>query len=324
MRLAPTATGIALFWTLALPVIAPDTSLGQDSQLWKIPRLGDHTFVPNSTIKEPFVVGYIRNATGAGTSSKIRLPLVVLPDSTVIGDIDASIAAVLIQFEFQYAMKDWVAALIRVDAAGRLGTNEQSLISEGVTGVIGYELGWMFRLLESRRDYLSLTVSMESNMAAVVNLLNWIDRIIEEGEISPDNRLIRKPDSLRGLLGLRYARGLSSLFGLNAAGNLGYGEKLGTRRDNGLSYNLGLGISCNPYRKTGVPLGAFLGYRLTNYADMGDDLSGASHQIDLRFSYTGFPDLNVAFDTHYMIVPVEGFTDNARFVSFEIALRYYY
>jgi len=290
----------------------------------KIPWLGPHVFVPNNLIRDPFIAGYIRNSTGAGVSVKTRVPAIILSDSLIIGNLDASIAAVVVQFEYQHAVKDWLAVWGRLDIAGRLGTNEQSLISQGVNFISGFELGWMFRLVEAHRDALSLTVAMESNNGSFINLLEWVDRILVEGEIAPDNQLIRKKESLRGKVGLRYAHVFSPLFGLSANGELGYGEKLDQPGENKTTYLIGAGLSCNLHGKTKVPLGAYLGYSLNNLAEGGSELRDNVQSGVFRIAYTGHSDFLVSTDLGFTSTPVTRLDQTIKITTFKINLRYYF
>jgi hypothetical protein len=280
--------------------------------------------VPSNLVRDPFIAGYIRNSTGLGVSARTRVPAIAIDDSLTIGTLNASIAAFLLEFEYQHAVKDWLAVWGRVNTAGRLGTNTESLISQGVTALIGFDLGWMFRLLASENDALSFTAALQNGNANIINLLEWADRIIEDGTIAPDNQLLFKQTSLRGAFGLRYAHAFSPLFGAILNGDLSYGEKIDAKGDTEFSYIIGAGLSANLQQTTRVPLGFFLGYTTSNFALGTSNLTSNINSVELRFAYMGMSDFVVSLDLGYTSTPVSRFdqTINISFVS--VNLRYFF
>ena len=307
-----------------LVLLACGLSSRVDAQEKKgVPRLGEHTFVPNRLIRSPFVQSYIRSTTGIGTSSKVQVPLITLPDSTVL-DLETSVTAATISFEFQYAIKDWVAVWGNMQIIGRLGTSTEALLSEGITGVGSFELGWLFKLWEDERNSLSLDLYSQRNQGTFINLLDWLSGIIEDGALLPGNTLVRSRDSMRGVGALNYAHAFSPLLGLTAGAGLGYGEKLNRSGDNTFSHEIGTGLSCNLAATTSVPLGLFLGYSFSNVTVAGDGRSDNVQTLDLRINYMGFDDFVVGLDMGVTSTPVKGLDESVKSSVVTFDLQYFF
>jgi hypothetical protein len=300
----------------------PRSGSASDDQI--LPRLGAHTFVPNNFIPGPFIRSYVRNGTGGGATNSVLASVVTLPDSTVILGLQTQVAMVAIDFEWQHAMKDWVAMRGRFEIFGRLGSSTSALLSEGITGVGEYELGWMFKLAQTEKSALSLDLYMQRSQGSFVNILDWLERIIEDGGLEPGNSIVRSRDSLRGIGALQYAHAYNALLGFSVHGSLGYGEKLDRNGDNDVIYAMRGGLSINLHDTTKVPFGFYVGYGLSDWTKGGENLRGQIADIAVRINYMGFDDFIAGIEISSKSVPVSGVEDDVRGTTGMFTLRYYY
>ncbi len=307
---------------MAAFLLAAAPASASENQIFS--RLGPHTFVPNGFVREPFIQSYFRNALGIGSTQPVFVPTVTLPDSTTVLGFETSVTVAALQFEWQYAMKSWVAFRARFEVFGRLGDSSSSLLSEGITGIGTYELGWFFKLLEGERDMLSLDLYMQRSQGAFVNLMDWLTQIIEDGGLEPDNSLVRNRDSLRGIAGLSYAHAFGSLFGVGANMRAGYGEQIDRNGKNDFIYSTRLGFSFNLNDTTRIPLGVFLGLQLSNWTNTGENLAGDLAGGSIRIDYLGFDDFILGLDHSYIITPVRGIEEDVKASTTLITLRYFY
>jgi hypothetical protein len=300
----------------------PRSGSASDDQI--LPRLGAHTFVPNNFIPGPFIRSYVRNGTGGGATNSVSAPAVTLPDSTVITGLQTQVAMVAIDFEWQHAMKDWVAMRGRFEVFGRLGSSTSSLLSEGITGVGEYELGWMFKLAQTEKHALSLDLYMQRSQGNFVKILDWLDRIIEDGGLEPGNSIVRSRDSLRGIGAVQYAYAYNALLGFAVHGSLGYGEKLDRNGDNDFIYAMRGGLSINLHDTTTVPFGFYVGFGISDWTKGGERLRGQVSDVAVRINYMGFDDFVAGIEIDSKSVPVTGIEDRVRSTTGMLTLRYYY
>jgi hypothetical protein len=301
-----------------LLLIAPAAEGQQAASEVKLPRLGGHTFVVNDLVDDPFIKTFVRNSVGLGTISNYDVPLAVIDEDTIIGFKGDLLFAVL-EFEYQHAIKDWIAARGAFGIAGRLGTGVQSLLASGVTAAHEFELGWLIKLLRSERAMLSGSLSINNGDVTTVSILRFVEDIIDDQPAS----LIRTTPSLRGGGGLRFAYGLSPLFGFTVFGDLGFGESIDRVASSEWYYRAGGGLSLNLNDCTAIPLGFSIGFR-------GESLPGASEidsdiaQVLFRIAYTGRNDFSISIDINYGDLPAIGLREEARLATMRLNLRYYF
>lgn len=315
----------AIAVAVGLVLLSPTLSVAARAQEKAlIPSLGEHTFVPNSLVRSPLIRSYFRSTTGVGGTSRLVVPAVSLPDGTVLFDLATELTLATLAFEFEYAMKPWVAVWGNFEVLGRLGTSTEALISEGITGAASFELGWQFKLWQDERNALSLELASQRRNGAFINVLDWLERILEDGGFQPGNSLVRSRDSMRGLAGLDYAHAFSPLLGVTADAALGYGERLDRQGDNDFSHEFALGVSCNLSATTRVPLGLFLGYAFSDVRQGGLHDLGNSSTVGLRIDYMGFEDFVIGLEGSVSKAPVVGLSEDLESLGMEIDLQYWF
>ena len=171
-------------------------SLAEDSPM---PVLGDHRFVPATRIEDAFLNGYVQTSVAVGSATNTNTPEFVLPDSTVVQIAPASQLFFGLAFRYQHRMKDWLAVNATISAAGRMGSNTRSLLSDGVTGTVGYALGWKVRAVETSSFLMSGSFSLTNTALSLINVLDWADDIFEGRQ----SDLVRSRGFLRGRFGLQ-------------------------------------------------------------------------------------------------------------------------
>jgi hypothetical protein len=168
-----------------------------------IPVLGEHKFMPNSIVRDPFIKTYIRNSVGIGHALDLDIPIVEIGENQVLG-LRGDLVFTSLDFEYHHAVKDWLAVWGRFNILARIGNDTQALLSQGITAATGFEFGWLFKLMRKDNTMLSLSLNLENGSATIINLLDYINKIIE-GDYTYNNSLVNKVQSLRGGTGLRFA-----------------------------------------------------------------------------------------------------------------------
>ena len=202
-----------------------------------VPVLGKHKFMPNSIVKDPFIKTFLRNSVGIGQALNLEVPLAEIDDNKVLG-LRGDLTFVSLEFEYHHSVKDWLAVWGRFGILARLGNDTQSLLSQGVTAITGFEFGWLFNLMEKDNTMLSLSFSVENGSATIVNISDFIDSIFDDDSTS-NVSLVNNVKSLRGGSGLRFAWAASKLFGIYATFELLYGQSAEVRGDSELFHNIG-------------------------------------------------------------------------------------
>jgi hypothetical protein len=283
------------------------------------PRLAEHTFTPNNVVPDPFIATFIRNSVGIGSAVDIEIPVAVIDNDTIIG-FKGDVMFAMLDFEYQHAVRDWLAARGQLTVLGRLGTNVGALLASGITASTGFELGWLARLFQSDRTLLSADLKLASNNFTFINVSDFVEDIIAGRQAE----LVRTTPSVRGGGGLRFAWGVSRLFGLTAAAETGYGESVERGSEDQWYFELGTTLDFDLLAVSTVPLGVVLGYRHDTFPESGDDISDDIDQGFVRVAYTGRSDFVVALDCTFERFDSKRLNQTINFGSLGINLRYYF
>jgi len=155
------------------------TALTAAAEESPIPQLGAHTFIPVTALTEPFIRTNVQTSISLGKSVNVEVPILDLEGDTIIGSAEADLILAGIGFRYQHAAKDWLAVRFSMGTAGRLGTSTSSLLAEGITGSVGYQLDWLIRLYRTDRFILSGSMGLGNQSATFINLLDWMEGITD-------------------------------------------------------------------------------------------------------------------------------------------------
>lgn len=307
-----------------LMVLLPGTSLAEEASDHprpedKFPRLGEHRFIPNNLTSDPFIRTYVRNSLGMGKAVDLYIPVLEIDGIPVVG-LKGDLMNAILEFEYQQAVKDWVAFLAQIRVFGRLGTGTEALLAQGVTASIGYEFGWMFRLSEGDKTALSGTLNIWNTNSTIVDLLGYVNGVID-GTNEP---LVRKTPLTRGGAGLRYAWAASELVGFNFSGETGLGESIDRSEAEKFFFQLGVAADFDLKAKTSVPLGIVLAYQGDTFPEGGEDLADFLNKFLLRVAFTGTTDFLISLDFSYAWYKPEITGEVVKLASTLVNLRYYF
>ena len=312
---------MGLVVVLGLVALALTPSSGRADEDLKIPHLSGHQFTTNTLTGDPFINTYIRNTLGMGKSLDLFVPLIEIGDPPQVLGLKGDLLKAILEFEYQQAVKDWVAFRVQVRVTGRLGTGAQSLLASGVTANTGFEFGWLFKLAQGEKTALTGTLNLWNNSVTLVDFLGFVDGIID-GE---NNSLVKTVPSTRGGGGLRYAWAASDLVGFLFNGETGMGESVDRSNDSDeWFFNFATAVDFDLQTKTAVPLGLALGYKFDTFPEAGEDLVNAKHDLVFRISYTGTTDFLLSLDFSYGWFNLNNEVEASKFTSTLINLRYYF
>ena len=309
--------------TLWMMVAPPAAAQSASEPGVRVPVLGGHRFQPLGIFGDPFVRTFIRNATGLGKAIDLETPLYDLsgdPAGTLKGDL----VFVTVDFEYMHAVRDWLGLSLQVRVLGRLGTNEQSLLAQGISTLTSMQLAWLFELYENENWFLSGTLNLWNSDLLRVNLLDWVNGIIDDGGISPDNSLVEKTPSLRWGGGVRAAYAPNDLFGFASLLETGYGESLDRSRSSELFLNLGIRGDIDLLARSKVPIGFVVGYYMSTFPETGDSSSNRTDMFSVRVNFTGRDDFSVGIESTNSRTKVPSVSGTINSTLTSLQLQYYF
>jgi hypothetical protein len=286
---------------------------------WKAPHKNGHTFSPVSGIPDAFVRSYIRNEIGVSQTADVDIPLGIVGGDTLFASRGALLFANL-AIEYQQTIKDWIAFRAKFNVNGRLGTGTSALLSTGVSATTGFELGWLMRLLETDRGYMSLSFDVSNNSFTTINIADFVDDIIE----GDDAELVKKTPSMRAGAGLRYTHAFSPLVGLVSYFETGYGESVDRVSEDEWFTEFGASVDFDLAGVGWVPIGLAVGYKQDSFPEGGADLTDVVRGFVFRIGYTGREDLALGLNLVYSTFPSDQLEEKIKSSGAIIDLRYYF
>ncbi len=288
-----------------------------------VPMLGVTRVIPNTFLPDPFVRTKMQLSLGYGQSSNIVIPLLEIDGEPVLG-LKGDILFALLGFEYRHEIRDWMAVYGHLQIAARLGNELQSLLSQGVSAFQGFELGWLFRLHETDRQLVSTAFRLRNGKTMFIDILGFVDRAIEEGEITEHNKIMYNTPTLGTALELQYVYAANEYIALQALGELSYAESIDRRAGAGWYYKLGGTVGIDFNERNGVPVGLVLGYKYNTIPEGGDDIVDAVQSALVNISYTGRPDFGLGFDIEFQRIPLKNFDDTPTFFSAVVTMQYFF
>jgi len=289
----------------------------------RLPMLNGHRFVLTSRIQDPFVSSFVSTESGFGVAPGVDITIYDFdgePFTTIKGDL----AYMRLKMTYRQALTDWLSLWLNVDGLGRMGINAESIVSQGLTGVFGLELGGLGRLWQNDRFMLSASASYNRGKYFGVDILTFAQRIILEGGIAPDNKVTKRIASNRYSAGLHFAYAPSDWLGLLASVEIGSTDSI-FDKENRESMLIVAGMASfdlNP--RTRIPLGFNLGFNYMSYPENADDLIEYIREVLFKIAYTGRREFSVGLEGSYLRAPMRLDDNTLSAWSGEIALRYYF
>jgi len=285
--------------------------------------LAAHTFVPTTFIRDPFVRTSLRSGLGFGMTPALTTSPVVIDGESVKG-LEGNLLFALMAFEYQHAIREWLAVRAGLKVMGRLANETRPLLAQGVTLYGEFQLGWLFRVMQSERTIVSASLEIRNSSLTDVYLQRFIEGIIDSGGISRGNHLVEVTPALLGGGGLRMAYAFSELVGLTANANLFYGESGDRATGDTWTYMVMAALDFNLFSQGGPPLGFVVGASTGTPVDVPGTGDATTQAIFGRIGYTGSREFALGLDLAYDLVPVRNAEGKQGFVSAIIDILLYF
>jgi hypothetical protein len=289
----------------------------------KLPMLNGHRFVLSTFITDPFISSFVHTATGFGVAPNTDITIYDFegePVTTIKGDL----AYMLLRMEYRQALNRWLSLWTQVEGMGRMGINPESILSQGLTGVFGFELGGLARLWQNDRFLLSASASYRRSKYFGVDILTFVQRIILEGGIAPDNKITKRVPADRYNAGLHFAYAPSDWVGLMASAKLGTTDSVFVRGESETVLSLTGLASIDLKPGTNIPIGFNLGFQYESYPEGSDDLIKDVRQVLFKIAYTGRREFSVGLEGNHSRAPLRVGDNILSAWSGLITLRYYF
>lgn len=309
-----------LFFFYTIPLI----SLGIEAYAQEkfdntVPKLNGHYFTPFDGVPGPFINSNFGSSIGVAFSNKFENVIIEIDGEPLLG-LEGSLLFADLNFEYQQKIKDWIAIFIKVGVTARIGTELQSMLTQGVSSVTSVRLGWLFELAKGKKYMLSGTAQVNNHNGIFINVGDFISDIISDSVVTSISKNV---PSLNGTIGLRYAYGFNDMFGFQLDFETGFGESFERGSTTSLT-KIGGMVDMNLASRTKVPIGIVLAYNISTLPDFVYVKDRAATIAGLKIAYTGAPNFNLGLEISSMKVPIPNVSEKVRSTGVIITTRYYF
>ncbi len=316
-----------LFWAVFFFGAANFSAQTADAhEAIKRPHLSNHKFVTSPYISSPFVNTRFVNSLGFGTAIDLYVPIIYIDGEPMAG-LRGDVSFLTLEFEYQYAVNDWLGMFGKAGMITRFGTEAQSLIAQGLNASYGMELGWLFNVVKTDDLMISLTANLWNRSGTVMNLFDFVREIIDSSGLTEDNALLYSHDYIQGGGGIRFAWAVNKYVGLNALVEAAYGESIDDITKNEVYYKAGVAADFDwKSVNENVPVGFSLGIIADTFMSSNDNsVEGNAYIAYWRIAYTGRNDILISLDLSYSSLPVETMPQNTlKTVTSLLTLEYFF
>src|SRR4030095_9449993 len=284
--------------------------------------LDGHTFITNSVVNNPFIKSYLKSALGIGQTIDYTIPAIEINGQEVLA-LKGNLIFATLNFEFQQAIRDWLAFYGEFSLINRVGDKPQALIASGINLSTAFRLGWHVRLLRSRKHQLSTFIHVENTSATTIDLLGFTEAVIDSGKVVPSNPLVHSTPVTTVNSGLRYAYAFNRTFGLQAEFEFGYGSSLDREKENQWTASWGIAFDCDFKPKYSVPIGLLFAYQNSNY-DNTQIVDGLPVQFLFQVNYTGREDFEFGVAANYQTFKESSYNTRLQFINLGVVFKYYF
>jgi len=307
-----------LFFLLIL-LAQPLINIKAQSDSIKRPFVGDHFFTPVTQSNLPFTNTYFYTLTGFGQTLDMVHQLELIGGDRIIG-LQGEVTFVDMRFAYQQRVRDWLAAYITLNVSARIGTELQSILTQGINTINGFEIGWHIKLLETEKIALSTNVELQNLQGNFINVPGFVNDIIND---HPNPSLNETVPVLAFSTGLRFAWGFSDLVGVKASTIIAYGETY-NRGENGFALSAGAGVDFDFYPRYSLPVGLVLHYNISSMPDIVYFNNEYAHVLQAKIAYSKASDFSLGIELSYMKVPLINQEKHPGVYSIALAARYYF
>ncbi len=293
-------------------------ALAQEVQGTK-PELNNHTFIPVTSMTSSFNNTQLMLPIGIGSTANFDFT----PDEPAFDTLSGLSGEILfasLGFKYSQKVQDWINFYLNLGLTARLGTNFESLLSQGFNTVVNFEIGTMINLYQTNRTRLSLSVAVQNYDANFVDIDGFIRDVVDG---APDPRIVREIPALTAGGGLHFAWGINDLFGVRAEATYAYGETFTRGRSSGL-FSITGGVDVDFNDRFQVPLGMALTYSVTTEPEIVYVDNRSGRMFFAKLAYTGRKDFDLGLESGIMILPLENLEQKPKINMASITMSYFF
>jgi hypothetical protein len=291
----------------------------QPDSLERRPSVGEHVFTPVTYSRLPFTNTYFSTFMGFGQTTDLIHKLNLIEGVDLRG-LRGELTFLDFGFYYQQRVRDWLGAYVNINVSARVGTELQSILSQGINTINSFNIGWHIKLVEREKIAISTFAELQNFQGSFISVTVFLRDILAG---VPNPSISENIPVLSGGSGFRFAYGINDLIGLKLSTDLVYGESF-ERGENKFTYTAGGGIDFDFFPRYDVPLGLVLNYSISTHASLVVTTDKNAQIFHGKIAYTGGQDFSLGIEYFYQKIPLPNIEEIPTVNAIALAARYYF
>ncbi len=283
--------------------------------------LNGHRFIPSGQIGSPFVTSFIRTATGGGAAFALKTPFIDV-DGDTLGTLEGDVGFMTLQFQFQQQFGGWLAVRAGFSGSARVGIDEQSILAQGLTGIVGVTLGGTARIWNNKKWLVSGSLDFGSNKLVGMTPFEFAQSVVDSMGLTEDNNLVNTTSTVSGRANIRAAWAPRAWLGATALIEGGAGDVSDLKSE--AIYGTAATVSVDFRQLNWWSIGLVGFFRYESFNENGADLTSSSSRVGLGVYYTGRDDFTVGLESSSLKFSREGADDGFTGALVTFNIRYWF
>jgi hypothetical protein len=171
--------------------------------------------------------------------------------------------------------------------------DEQSVLAQGVTGVVGWILGATARIWQNRNLIVSAALDFGRSDLVALDPFEFARSVVDEG-LDTDNSLVATTNAISTRASGRFGWAPADWIGVTAVLEGGVGDV--TESDNEVILGGGGTVGVDLGQLSSIPIGLLLSLESEAFTFGGSDLSNRSTGIGFGVFYTAWEDFSIGLE----------------------------
>jgi hypothetical protein len=307
------------FILISALILSQSIAAQPDSIKIKVPMLSGHTFSSFNQFRSSFVNTSLIANMGFGSTSTLKIPGFEIGESELF-TFEGKLAFFDMNVRYQQRFRPWLAMFFSFKLAGRVGTDVSTILVNGVNTISGGDIGWLARIYESEKFYLSSSLTLSNLRGNFINVRQYFEDLIND---SIDPQVIYNIPATAIGVGLYGAYAINQTIGLQFQTEFYYGESFVRGLNKGY-INGGIMVDFDFNPKYNVPINFGLGYNLSSEPEIVLEGGKISNLFTTKIGYSGASDFELGIQFSYYDVVIENVEGNPYVGKIILLLKFYF
>jgi hypothetical protein len=284
-------------------------------------ELAGHHFMPSGRLPDPFVTTHARFRTAGGMADGFQATFEVPgADSTRVTSGDIGFFG--LDFEYQQNLFERASARLSLEGNARVGVDNASVLSSGLSSTYGVELEGKYRVLRYTKTVLTAHAIFAQKSLFGLNPLQFAEGIVEDG-YDDDDTIVIEDNLSRIVLGPGMAWAPRPWLGFTGHALVGPADPFNdVGDDTAFRWAITGDVDFKPL--VGFPIGIMGAFDYDSLPEVDNDFVEGVNSYTFQAAYTGRDEFSIGLEIIHSDVKQSDLLDDFGSTLVSLNSRYYF